>query len=179
MKIFVVIVVNNIVAAKTPTTPSGPDSEAQNGTRGWEGNGWGNYNYETEVTQEMTVFKTEVYRLAFKNGQVFLAPGATCEFIRRRGQACPDKYDANNVLVPNWEAEQRKNLFLTFPGKPPGTNIGAYPPGRWAHVRITMSLKNPEVEAGLRVVAHFIHPPAHPRKGLHLSSISRSHHHRR
>ena len=106
--------------------------EADNGTRGWKGGGWGPYHYQTELTQEMMVFKTEVYRLTFLDGQVFLAPGATCEFIRRRGNSCPDKYSAENALVSNWEEEQQKNLYLTFPGKPPGVVIGAYPPGRVA-----------------------------------------------
>lgn len=120
--------------------------EAPNGTRGWEGRGWGPYHYETELTQEMTLFKTEVYRLAFKDGRIFLAPGATCEFIRRRSQACPDKYDADNQLVANWEEVQQRNLLATFPGKPPGVVIGSYPPGRWAHVRVTLSQRTPEKE---------------------------------
>ena len=129
------------VAAVFPAQP-----EAEDGPRGWGGEGWGEHHLETEMTQEMVLFGTELYRVTFRDGHVYFAPGTTCSHARRLAFACPDKYWANGTIEPNWETEQRRNLSLTFEGKPPGVRIGAYPPGRWAHVRVTMGLqtKTPE-----------------------------------
>ena len=124
------------VAAVFPAQP-----EAEDGPRGWGGEGWGDHHLETEMTQEMVLFGTELYRVTFRDGHVYFAPGTTCSPARRLANACPDKYWANGTIEPNWEEEQRRNLSLTFEGKPPGTRIGAYPPGRWAHVRVTMGLQ--------------------------------------
>jgi hypothetical protein len=103
--------------------------EGDNGTRGWGGAGWGQYGYQTELTHDMTTFNAALYHLTFMDGHVVFAPGTTCEPARREGQACPDKYDAGNALVRNWEQELLANPLQTFPGKPPGVIIGAYPPG--------------------------------------------------
>ena len=86
------------------------------------------------LTQRAVLFDTDLYRVWFRDGHVWFAPGTTCSDARRLAKACPDRYWANGTLAPNWEQEQRRNLTLAFDGKPPGKFIGAYPPGRWARV---------------------------------------------
>ena len=133
-----------VLAAVFPAQPEGPS-----GARGWGGEGWGTYRLETELSQTMLLFDTDVYRLSFKDGLVYLAAGTTCQPERRARLACPDKYWLNGTMVPNWEEVQRTNFSLTFEGKPAGKVIGSYPPGRWAHVKVTMSLQTPTTETGV------------------------------
>ena len=133
-----------VLAAVFPAQP-----ESSSGPRSWGGDGWGEYHLETELSQGMLLFDTDVYRLSFKDGLVYLAAGTTCQPERRARLACPDKYWLNGTMVPNWEEVQRTNFSLVFDGAPPGVVIGAYPPGRWAHVRVTISLQTPTPETGV------------------------------
>ena len=94
------------------------------------------------------LFDTDLYRVWFRDGHVWFAPGTTCSDARRLAKACPDRYWANGTLAPNWEQEQRRNLTLAFEGKPPGKIIGAYPPGRWARVKIAFGLQTKALEPG-------------------------------
>ena len=151
-----------VLAAVFPAQP-----ESSSGPRSWGGDGWGEYHLETELSQGMLLFDTDVYRLSFKDGLVYLAAGTTCQPERRARLACPDKYWLNGTMVPNWEEVQRTNFSLVFDGAPPGVVIGAYPPGRWAHVRVTISLQTPTPETGVigkmfdvRAEVHFQGAPA-------------------
>ena len=151
-----------VLAAVFPAQP-----ESSSGPRSWGGDGWGEYHLETELSQGMLLFDTDVYRLSFKDGLVYLAAGTTCQPERRARLACPDKYWLNGTMVPNWEEVQRTNFSLVFDGAPPGVVVGAYPPGRWAHVRVTISLQTPTPETGVigkmfdvRAEVHFQGAPA-------------------
>ena len=151
-----------VLAAVFPAQP-----ESSSGPRSWGGDGWGEYHLETELSQGMLLFDTDVYRLSFKDGLVYLAAGTTCQPERRARLACPDKYWLNGTMVPDWEEVQRTNFSLVFDGTPPGVVVGAYPPGRWAHVRVTISLQTPTPETGVigkmfdvRAEVHFQGAPA-------------------
>mmetsp|Transcript_10606 Transcript_10606/g.43935 ORF Transcript_10606/g.43935 Transcript_10606/m.43935 type:complete len:437 (-) Transcript_10606:3226-4536(-) len=151
-----------VLAAVFPAQP-----ESSSGPRSWGGDGWGEYHLETELSQGMLLFDTDVYRLSFKDGLVYLAAGTTCQPERRARLACPDKYWLNGTMVPDWEEVQRTNFSLVFDGVPPGVVVGAYPPGRWAHVRVTISLQTPTPETGVvgkmfdvRAEVHFQGAPA-------------------
>ena len=94
-----------VLAAVFPAQP-----ESSSGPRSWGGDGWGEYHLETELSQGMLLFDTDVYRLSFKDGLVYLAAGTTCQPERRARLACPDKYWLNGTMVPNWEEVQRTNF---------------------------------------------------------------------
>jgi hypothetical protein len=73
-----------VLAAVFPAQPEGPS-----GDRGWGGEGWGTYRLETELSQTMLLFDTDVYRLSFKDGLVYLAAGTTCQPERRAQAGVP------------------------------------------------------------------------------------------
>ena len=135
------------IAAIFPAQPESESSTADP-ARGWGGVGWGDYGLTTVLTQRAVLFDTDLYRVWFRDGHVWFAPGTTCSDARRLAKACPDRYWANGTLAPNWEQEQRRNLTLAFEGKPPGKIIGAYPPGRWARVKIAFGLQTKALEPG-------------------------------
>ena len=56
-----------VLAAVFPAQP-----ESSSGPRSWGGDGWGEYHLETELSQGMLLFDTDVYRLSFKDGLVYL-----------------------------------------------------------------------------------------------------------
>ena len=135
----------DVTAALFPAQPEGFPAR-----RGWNGEGWSyddeDHRVETEMAQGMELFATDLYRLVFRNGHVLLGPGATCSETRRANLACPDRYFENGTLADNFEEIQRVNFSATFPGRPPLVKIGSYPPGRWAHVRVSAGMSVPEEE---------------------------------